>query len=73
MDPPYQADLYSSTLVLLGSGATLAPAGLVIAEHDRRIGLEDQYGGLRRFRTQRTGDTAMSFFHFNEPGPTKDE
>ena len=62
LDPPYQADLYASTLDHLGTGKLLIPNGWVIAEHDRRLELEVGYGRLGRFRTQRIGDTALSFF-----------
>jgi 16S rRNA (guanine966-N2)-methyltransferase len=62
LDPPYQADLYSSAMELLGAGNLVAADGWVIAEHDRRLELADQYGKLRGFRTQFIGDTALSFY-----------
>lgn len=69
LDPPYQADLYSSTLELLGAGNLVAADGWVIAEHDRRMELAAEYGCLSMFRTRQTGDTALSFFsHAAEEG-----
>jgi 16S rRNA G966 N2-methylase RsmD len=62
LDPPYQAALYSSTLDLLGAGNLVAADGWAIAEHDRRLELANGYGRLRRFRIQRIGDTALSFY-----------
>jgi 16S rRNA (guanine966-N2)-methyltransferase len=62
LDPPYQADLYASTLDLLGAGDLVAADGWVIAEHDRRLELANEYGKLCRFRTRLIGDTALSFY-----------
>jgi len=65
LDPPYaEAKEYEVALGLLGGecGAMLAPDALVIAEHEKRRGLEERYGRLQRTRVLRQGDAALSFY-----------
>jgi len=65
LDPPYDAAKeYSATLELLGgtAGKILASGALVVAEHRRKLALEEQYGSLRRIRLLEQGDAALSFF-----------
>jgi 16S rRNA (guanine(966)-N(2))-methyltransferase RsmD len=65
LDPPYDADReYAATLGLLGgdSVGALAPAAMVIAEHRRKVKLEDGYGVLKRTRLLEQGDAALSFY-----------
>ena len=40
----------------------LAEGAVVIAEHRRKMKLEDRYGGLRRVRLLEQGDAALSFY-----------
>jgi 16S rRNA (guanine966-N2)-methyltransferase len=59
LDPPYSAtDEYAQTLGLLGRGKF----SFVVAEHDRKVELAEQYGELRRFRVLLQGDAGLSFF-----------
>lgn len=72
LDPPYaEADEYALTLGLLGGpcAGVLTGGGWVIAEHEKRRGLEERYGSLLRFRVLKQGDAALSFYH----RPMKDE
>ena len=65
LDPPYDAaEEYASTLRWLGAGdANLLAAGaIVIAEHRRKVHLDEQYGSLKRTRLLEQGDAALSFF-----------
>ncbi|HLY43318.1 MAG TPA: 16S rRNA (guanine(966)-N(2))-methyltransferase RsmD [Terracidiphilus sp.] len=65
LDPPYDAETeYASALGLLGGEAAgfLAADALVIAEHRRKSGLEDNYGILKRTRVLAQGDAALSFY-----------
>lgn len=65
LDPPYaQADEYALTLHRLGGECIniLAPEALVIAEHEKRRALEEQYGQLVRYRLLKQGDAALSFY-----------
>jgi 16S rRNA (guanine(966)-N(2))-methyltransferase RsmD len=59
LDPPYLlVDEYAEALRLLGE----TPAPLVLAQHDSRLGLEDRYGQLRRYRVLSQGDNRVSFY-----------
>jgi 16S rRNA (guanine(966)-N(2))-methyltransferase RsmD len=65
LDPPWDATAqYVVTLGLLGGSAAglLAPGALVIAEHRRKVRLEDRYGALQRTRLLEQGDAALSFY-----------
>jgi 16S rRNA (guanine966-N2)-methyltransferase len=65
LDPPYaQADEYSLTLHRLGGEcmSILRPEALVIAEHEKRRELDEQYGQLVRYRVLKQGDAALSFY-----------
>ena len=65
LDPPYDAaQEYAAALDLLGgaSAGLLAPGALVIAEHRRKVRLEDSYGSLKRTRLLEQGDAALSFY-----------
>jgi len=59
LDPPYDLEReYAAILEALGQ----APPALVIAQHSKRLELAAVYGGLRRTRTLRQGDNALSFY-----------
>jgi 16S rRNA (guanine(966)-N(2))-methyltransferase RsmD len=65
LDPPYDAvEEYAVTLGLLGGTAQgiLAGGAVVIAEHRRKLALDEQYGNLKRTRLLEQGDAAMSFY-----------
>jgi 16S rRNA (guanine966-N2)-methyltransferase len=65
LDPPYDAaEEYAATLNLLGDSAAglLAADAVVIAEHRRKVRLEDRYGSLERTRLLEQGDAALSFY-----------
>ncbi|HEV2135333.1 MAG TPA: 16S rRNA (guanine(966)-N(2))-methyltransferase RsmD [Terracidiphilus sp.] len=65
LDPPYDAaEEYTATLGLLGGEAVglVAAGGRVIAEHRRKVRLEEGYGGLSRVRLLEQGDAALSFY-----------
>jgi 16S rRNA (guanine966-N2)-methyltransferase len=59
IDPPYE-DTNEYSLSLLALPAT--GCELAIAQHSRRLTLEDTYGSLRRMRVLRQGDNVLSFF-----------
>jgi 16S rRNA (guanine(966)-N(2))-methyltransferase RsmD len=59
LDPPYDAsEEYAAVLGLLGD----APPPLIVAQHSVRQPLDERYGALRRVRTVRQGDNALSFY-----------
>jgi 16S rRNA (guanine(966)-N(2))-methyltransferase RsmD len=65
LDPPYDAaPEYSAAFSLLGGASVglLASGALVIAEHRRKVCLEDSYGSLKRTRLLEQGDAALSFY-----------
>ena len=66
LDPPWEAEAeYTKTLDLLGRGrgrAMLVSGALVIAEHSRKMQLEERYGELVQTRTVRQGDAALTFY-----------
>ena len=65
LDPPYDAaEDYAITLGLLGGTAQgiLAHGAVVIAEHRRKLALDEQYGNLERTRLLEQGDAAISFY-----------
>jgi 16S rRNA (guanine966-N2)-methyltransferase len=71
LDPPYDAEHeYANTLGLLGGVAAglLAESAVVIAEHRRKVQLEDRYGSLMRTRLLQQGDTSLSFYGRGEAG-----
>ena len=59
LDPPYDLEReYGAALELLSE----APPSLVVAQHPVRLAIADAYGSLRRTRTAKQGDNALSFF-----------
>jgi 16S rRNA (guanine(966)-N(2))-methyltransferase RsmD len=65
LDPPWDAaEEYVATLGLLGGKADgmLSADAVVIAEHRRKMRLEDRYGLLERMRLLEQGDAALSFY-----------
>jgi 16S rRNA (guanine(966)-N(2))-methyltransferase RsmD len=65
LDPPY-ADTaeYESALGLLGGECheLLAADAIAVAEHLKKLTLNDTYGALRRYRTLTQGDSILSFY-----------
>ncbi|MGH9717327.1 MAG: 16S rRNA (guanine(966)-N(2))-methyltransferase RsmD [Candidatus Acidiferrales bacterium] len=63
LDPPYNAqDEYMQTLEFLDASHLVAPEGIVIAEHQRKIDLPDHFVRLERTRLLEQGDAALSFY-----------
>lgn len=63
LDPPYNApDEYEETLEFLDTSHLVAPEGIVIAEHQRKIELPDRFVRLERTRLLEQGDAALSFY-----------
>ena len=59
LDPPYELEReYGAALELLSE----APPALVVAQHSVRLAIAGAYGSLRRTRTVKQGDNALSFF-----------
>jgi 16S rRNA (guanine(966)-N(2))-methyltransferase RsmD len=64
LDPPYaRATEYLRILEFLDHSRLLAPAGLVIAEHRRKLELPARLLNLEISRVVEQGDSALSFYH----------
>lgn len=65
LDPPF-SDLtaYHDVLTRVAAGGILSPNGIFIAQHDARTTLPEQAPPLTRYRVQRVGDNALSFYQY---------
>lgn len=68
LDPPYQSDVATRLLAILGEGRLLAPDACVVVEHDRRNPPDLRHGCLVRTDHRRYGDTELSFYR-NQTSP----
>ena len=63
LDPPYRLEgAYQETLNSIGGWGSLKTTTLVIAEHEKKFDPGEEFAELRRFRTLRQGDAALSFY-----------
>jgi 16S rRNA (guanine(966)-N(2))-methyltransferase RsmD len=63
MDPPYEQERdYARVLEFLDTSRLIAPYGIVIAEHDRKVELPERLSHLERTRLLKQGDAALSFY-----------
>ncbi|MCG8417887.1 MAG: RsmD family RNA methyltransferase [Proteobacteria bacterium] len=62
VDPPYQTGLAQQILHVFANGALLAPAAVLVVEHDRRNRPDPNHGCLVRTDLRRYGDTEVSFY-----------
>ncbi len=62
-DPPYETD-YEAVLHYAGGQAAklLARGGAVIVEHHHKKELKEEFGGLKRYRVVKQGDSCLSFY-----------
>jgi 16S rRNA (guanine966-N2)-methyltransferase len=68
LDPPYRATCeYLDVLHVLGSSPIVADAGLVVAEHTRKLELPESSGTLLRYRVLIQGDAALTFYRNQNP------
>jgi 16S rRNA (guanine(966)-N(2))-methyltransferase RsmD len=67
LDPPYRMEkIYLQTLQLLSQSPLLGPKTIVIAEHEKRFDLGDEFAPLRRYRMLVQGDASLSFYRVSE-------
>lgn len=63
LDPPYRLkNAYSEALGFLSQSRMLSPSTVVIAEHDKKLDLEERVGALERYRKHEQGDATLSFY-----------
>jgi 16S rRNA (guanine(966)-N(2))-methyltransferase RsmD len=61
-DPPYRTEDGKKALNAVVDCAILAPAGIIVVEHDQRTGLPAAVGPLQQCKRHRYGDTVLSFY-----------
>ena len=61
-DPPYKTTDFSPLLTQLASSRRVAPNGLVVIEHFKKVSLPPTAGALRQTRQSRYGDTMLTFY-----------
>lgn len=63
LDPPYEKqDEYIRVLEFLDCSRLIAPYGIVIAEHKRKLELPERFDRLERTRLLEQGDATLSFY-----------
>jgi len=63
LDPPYRMQqAYGDTLMALADSSLVWAMSLVIAEHEKKFGLDEEFGSLRRIRKLTQGNAALSFY-----------
>jgi 16S rRNA (guanine966-N2)-methyltransferase len=63
LDPPYKLEQeYERSLSALGE----KQAELIIAQHDHRLVLSENYGSFHRYRVVKHGENALSFYQPNQ-------
>ncbi|HEV2716536.1 MAG TPA: 16S rRNA (guanine(966)-N(2))-methyltransferase RsmD [Terriglobales bacterium] len=63
IDPPYRLQgAYAETLSLLSKSKLLRPETIIVAEHQRKFDLEDDFLPLHRYRKLEQGDSVLSFY-----------
>ena len=67
LDPPYGASEGKKALNALVQCAILAPAGVVVVEHERRTELPAIIGPLQQGSRHRYGDTVLSLYQASKP------
>ncbi len=62
-DPPYAVD-YLPVLRAFGEhpATLLQEGGIIVVEHHHKNTLRDEFGGIRRWRILKQGDSALSFY-----------
>ena len=61
-DPPYRSEEAKKALNTVVDCAMLAPAGIIVIEHDQRTSLPHSVGSLQQGPQHRYGDTVLSFY-----------
>ena len=61
-DPPYNLGHCSRVVALLAENNMLTPNGVVVLEHSRHEHTDSEYGQLEVVRTERYGETLISFW-----------
>ena len=66
LDPPYLKGFIEPVLETISFYNILQPDGIIIVEHDVKDRVPDDVHGLKKYRTNRYGDVAISFYRPEE-------
>ncbi|MBK5253543.1 MAG: 16S rRNA (guanine(966)-N(2))-methyltransferase RsmD [Peptostreptococcaceae bacterium] len=62
LDPPYKAGFYDDAFVLISQNNLLKEDGLLIVEHNKRDGFDDEKSGFIKIKEKRYGTIGVSVF-----------
>jgi 16S rRNA (guanine(966)-N(2))-methyltransferase RsmD len=63
VDPPWERDdIYEKGLEAFSQGNLIAPDGVLVMEHSKRVNLPELIGNLQQRRTVIHGDGALTFY-----------
>ena len=63
-DPPYGEAVGPLTVAALAKSALLKDDGILVMEHHHKDAYLDNYGDLKRYKTRRFGETAVTYWAF---------
>ncbi len=66
-DPPYAAQTPAGVLELVEQAGVVAPGGLLVVEHDKRVEAPPALGSLTQEDQRRFGDTTVTFYRKATP------
>lgn len=63
---PYNNPILIEALKKISGTKILADKGILVAEHNTKTPVDEEYGNLKKFRDSRYGDTILSFYSNKE-------
>lgn len=73
VDPPYQSEIYSQVIELLGASALLSDDACVIVEHRAKTPPASDAGDLRAYREIKQGESALTFYELSRDAANHEE
>lgn len=68
LDPPYSKQRIEEEITFIAKNELLSPEGVIVAEHDASVYLEQKIEQLTCVRRERYGDTGISLYKNNYQG-----
>ena len=68
LDPPYNKNFVQNTLKCIENNDIINESGILTAEHHVKDILPHEIAGMKMVRTEKYGDTALSFYVKSQPG-----
>lgn len=62
MDPPYEKNIIPKVIETIYNSGILNPEGIIIAEHEFGLEIEERIGDIKKVDTRKYGTTGVSFF-----------